>query len=73
LSEIIHRFHQGPARELFVRYNTPHVEMAVAGAITTGVLDPRRFRPNSAIISLVRWSSTRASQRRDEMAFLTSP
>ena len=38
LSEIIHEFHQGPARELWIRYNTPHVEMAVALAITTGVL-----------------------------------
>jgi len=38
LSEIIHRFHQGPARELWVRYNTPHLEMVVAFAITTGVL-----------------------------------
>lgn len=38
LSEIIHRFHQGPARDLWVRYNTPHPEMAVAFAITTGVL-----------------------------------
>ena len=39
LSEIIHRFHQGPARELWVRYNTPHLEMVVAFAISTGVLD----------------------------------
>jgi len=38
LSEIIHQFHQGPARELWVRYNTPHLEMVVAFAITTGVL-----------------------------------
>ena len=38
LSEIIHRFHQGPARELWVRYNTLHLETAVAFAITTGVL-----------------------------------
>jgi hypothetical protein len=38
LSEIIHRFHQGPARELWVRYNTSHLEMPVAFAITTGVL-----------------------------------
>jgi Plasmid pRiA4b ORF-3-like protein len=38
LSEIIHRFHQGPARELWVRYNTRHLEMPVAFAITTGVL-----------------------------------
>ena len=39
LSNIIHLFHQGPARELFVRYNTPHLEMAVAYAITAGILD----------------------------------
>lgn len=38
LSVIIHRFHQGPARELWVRYNTSHLEMPVAFAITTGVL-----------------------------------
>ena len=38
LAEIIHKFHQGPARELWGRYNTPHLEMAVAFAITTGVL-----------------------------------
>ena len=50
LSEIIHRFHQGPARELFARYNTPYLEMTVASAIT----------------SLGRWSSTRASGRPHE-------
>ena len=38
LSEIIHRFHQGPARGLWVRYDTSHLEMPVAFAITTGVL-----------------------------------
>jgi hypothetical protein len=43
LSEIIHRFHHGPARELFVRYNTPHLEMTVAYAITVGVLDRQKM------------------------------
>ena len=43
LSEIIHRFHQGPARELFVRYNTPHLDMTVAYAITVGVLDRQKI------------------------------
>ena len=38
LSEIIHQFHQGPARDLWVRYNTPYLEMAVAYVITSGVL-----------------------------------
>ena len=39
LSDIIHRFHQGPARELFSRYNNPYMDLAVANAITVGVLD----------------------------------
>jgi hypothetical protein len=39
LSDIIHRFHQGRARELFARYNTPSLDLAVAYAITVGVLD----------------------------------
>ncbi len=39
LSEIIHRFHQGPARDLYVRYNTTHLEAPVAYAIAAGVLD----------------------------------
>ena len=39
LSDIIHRFHQGPARELLDRYNNPYRELAVAHAITVGVLD----------------------------------
>ena len=38
LSEIIHEFHQGPARDLWVRYNAADLEMAVAFAIATGVL-----------------------------------
>ena len=38
LTEMIHRFHQGPARDLWVRYNTADLEMPVAFAITTGVL-----------------------------------
>ena len=39
LSEVIHRFHQGPARDLYVRYNTTHLETPVAYAISAGVLD----------------------------------
>ena len=38
LSEVIHKFHQGPARDLWVRYDTAHLEMAVAFAITMGLL-----------------------------------
>src|SRR2546428_11382341 len=45
LSEIIHKFHQGPARDLWVRYNTAHLEMAVAFAITKGPLSRRENPP----------------------------
>jgi hypothetical protein len=38
LSEAIHQFHQGPARELFSSYGTSDVEFAVANAIHRGVL-----------------------------------
>jgi hypothetical protein len=38
LSETIHQFHQGPARELFSKYRTPHIESVVAHAIHRGVL-----------------------------------
>ena len=39
LSDLIHRFHQGPARELFLRYNTPHLAAPVAYAVAAGILD----------------------------------
>ena len=45
LSELIHDFHQGPARELFVRYNQPHHGPDVAHAVATGILDKERLPP----------------------------
>ena len=39
LTERIHDFHQGPARELFKRYYSGSLEYAVAQAIVGGVLD----------------------------------
>ena len=53
LSDIIHRFHQGPARELFARYNNPYMNLAVAYAITVGVLD-RRTIPAELLDHLAR-------------------
>jgi hypothetical protein len=38
LSNLIHKFHQGPARDLFVKYGTNHLEAPVAYAIVTGIL-----------------------------------
>ena len=39
LSDLIHRFHQGPARELFLRYNASNLVAPVAYAITSGIVD----------------------------------
>jgi hypothetical protein len=41
LSDLIHGFHQGPARDLFVRYTTRPPDSAVAYAIATGIIDRR--------------------------------
>lgn len=69
LSEIIHKFHQGPARDLWVRYNTAHLEMAVAFAITTGLLSRDTIPPPSCwTISPDRCGSTRKSRRRHDVA-----
>lgn len=43
LAELIHGFHEGPARELFKKYNYGHLELAVAQAIVSGVLDRSRL------------------------------
>lgn len=40
LSEVIHRFHQGPSRELFVRYDRPSLMWSVAHALHRGVITP---------------------------------
>jgi hypothetical protein len=38
LSDAIHRFHDGPARNLYVQYRRGHVEPLVAYAIAAGVI-----------------------------------
>lgn len=50
LTEIIHKFHSGPSRELFKIYNVPApLDLAVAYAITTGVLDENEI--DKAVLS----------------------
>jgi hypothetical protein len=39
LSDLIHRFHQGPARELLLRYNTADLVAPVAYAIAADIVD----------------------------------
>lgn len=38
LAEEIHRFHQGPNRELYVRYTSSHHDPAVARAVAEGLI-----------------------------------
>src|SRR5687768_12969574 len=45
LSNLLHKFHQGPARDLFVKYDINHLETPVAHAIVTGVLDKDKISP----------------------------
>jgi hypothetical protein len=39
LKDLIHRFHQGPAREIWLRYDSGHLDAAVAYAIVAGSID----------------------------------
>jgi hypothetical protein len=54
LSNLIHKFHQGRPRELFVKYNTNHLEAPVAHAIVTGVLDKDKI-PADLLEHLAAW------------------
>ena len=52
LSHRIHRFHQGPARQLYLLYAGGDQDMAVAGAIINGILSEKEAGPE--IIELLR-------------------
>jgi len=45
LSDAIHGFHQGPARELFLAYQSSNVEFAIAHAIHRGVVSESEAGP----------------------------
>ena len=45
LSDAIHRFHDGPARELWARYTYLKPDMLVARAIAHGILSPEEVPP----------------------------
>jgi hypothetical protein len=53
LAELIHEFHEGPVRELFKKYNYGPLELAVAHAIVSGVLDRSRL-PSELVEALGR-------------------
>lgn len=45
LTEMIHKFHQGPARDLWVRYNHSMLTSVVAFAIANGIVDRTKVEP----------------------------
>ena len=44
-NELIHQFEQGPARDLFVKYNPNQLEPVGAHAIVGGILDRAQAAP----------------------------
>jgi len=49
-SDLIHRFHQGPARELFARHDTPYLVASAAYAVAVGIVE--RICPASSSSTL---------------------
>lgn len=45
LQERIHRFHQGPARKLYNKYDSRMLDITVAHAIHTGILNREEIDP----------------------------
>jgi hypothetical protein len=46
LGELIHEFHQGPARQLWVAYHRAAPELSVARAILEGLIDRHTIAPD---------------------------
>ena len=62
LTDNIHQFHQGPARELFARYNSGRLDAAVAYAIVLGFIN-RSDVPSAVLSHLARALAFYESQR----------
>ena len=45
LSDLIHAFHQGISRDLFVKYDRPTYRAGVAHALATGIIDKAQVAP----------------------------
>ena len=46
LTDAVRRFHQGPARDLYNRYTSNMLNVAVAHAIVTGIVDRAQIAPD---------------------------
>ncbi len=67
LSNLIHEYHDGPSRQLFLQYRHPLHDSAVARAIATGVLD-RKEVPAEVMDHLARAIEYFASEASEEAA-----
>jgi hypothetical protein len=65
LKNLIHRFHQGPARDIYVHYDTNHPEPQVAGAIASGLLD-RATISAEVLTALGPWMEFILSREREQ-------
>jgi hypothetical protein len=68
LSEQIHRFHNGPARRLYLDYASTHRELAVGAAIGRGILTEEEATPEilEALKGLIELSREGWNEDEDE-------
>jgi hypothetical protein len=68
LSEQIHRFHNGPARRLYLDYTGSHLELAVGAAIGRGILTEAEATPEilQALKGLIELARERWDEDDDE-------
>ena len=64
LSEQIHRFHNGPARQLYLDYTGTHLELSVGAALGRGVLTEEEATPE--ILEALKGLIELARERWDE-------
>jgi len=68
LSEQIHRFHNGPARRLYLDYTGTHLELSVGAALGRGVLTEEEATPEilEALKGLIELARERWDEDDDE-------
>lgn len=64
LNERIHKFHKGPAHDLWVRYTTNPVDPQVAYAVVKGILSKDEV-PSELLKYLARWISFYEGMQRE--------